>query len=328
VGPDPKTASFGEPYALPNEADAETSAAVGLVLWAKRMLTLKLDGKYADAMELALYNAALAGLSRDGQHYFHHNPLVSDGMRRRWEWDADPSSATNAARLIASVGGLFYSTADDGIAVHHYGGASATMSVGGRAVSLRETSRYPWSGKIRIAIDPVTPDEFTLRLRIPGFARDATARINGASIDVAGNMADGYLEIRRKWNPGDAVDLDLPMPIERLRAHPAIDADTGRVALRRGPLIYCFEEEDNPGAPLDRMRLPRDASLTASERADLFGGIVAIVANGVVAGGDDWGSELYRRTPPQRKPATWTAVPYYLWANRNPGAMLVWVPED
>ncbi len=177
---------------------AETSAAVALVHWAKRMLTLELDGKYADVLELALYNGALGGLSRDGEHYFDTNPLADNGAHRRWAWNNDPRAATNIARLVASVGGLFYSVAEDGIAIHLYGGASATVNVGGRAVSIKETSTYPWSGKISVVLDPVEAGEFTLRLRIPAFAREAKARINGAGIDVAGNVT-----ARLSPNPAD-----------------------------------------------------------------------------------------------------------------------------
>ncbi len=327
VGPN-ADGTFGAPRVLPNEtAHAETSAAVALVHWAKRMLTLELDGKYTDVLELSLYNGALAGLSHDGEHYFDTNPLAADGTRRRAAWGSDPRGATNIARLVASVGGLFYSVAEDGFAIHLYGGASATLSVGGRAIAIKEVSNYPWSGKISVTLDPVEAGEFTLRLRIPAFARDAKARINGAGIDVAGNLVRGYLEIRRTWNPGDVVDLELPMAAERIYAHPDVAADNGRVALRRGPLVYCFEAVDNP-APLSLLRLPQQAALTTRERSDLFGGIVTIVAEGNVTEASAWEGQLYRSDPPTGRPVTWTAVPYYLNANREAGDMRVWVAED
>ncbi|MEJ0097039.1 MAG: beta-L-arabinofuranosidase domain-containing protein [Bauldia sp.] len=327
IGASRKNEGFGEPYDLPNETGhADTGAAVGLVLWAKRMLNLDLDGRYADVMELALYNSVLAGLSYDGEHYFRENPLASDGTHRRWEWHPCPSSATNVARLIAAVGGLFYSTGEDGLAVHLYGGATTTMNVGGKAVSLVETSAYPWDGDVSIALDPEAPAEFTLRLRIPAWAREATARVNGAGIDVAGNVLNGYLGIRRIWNPGDRVTLTLPMPVERLRAHPKVTADIGRIALKRGPLVYCFEQADNHAAPLERMRLPKGGAL-APRRSGLFGGIATVTAEGVAAEAD-WKGALYRADAPEGKPAQWTAVPYYLWGNRDAGKMLVWIAEN
>jgi DUF1680 family protein len=319
--------TFGKARELPNEtAHAETSAAVALVHWAKRMLTLELDGKYADVLELALYNAALAALSRDGEHAFDTNPLADDGAHRRAAWSDDPRGALNIARLIASVGGLFYSVADDGLAIHLYGGASATVSVGGRAVSIREVSRYPWSGKISVTVDPVEADEFTLRLRVPGFAREAKARINGAGIDVGGNLVRGYLEIRRTWNPGDVVDLDLSMAAERIYAHPDVAADRGRVALKRGPLVYCFEEADNP--TLRQIRLPASAALDIAEREDLLGGVRVISVAGSVAATISPDGPLYRNERPPAKPVTWTALPYFMWGNRQAGAMQVWVRED
>ena len=328
IGASRENQGFGEPYDLPNEtAHADTCAAIGLVLWAKRMLNLDLDGKYADVMELALYNGVLAGLSRDGERYFRENPLTSDGSHRRWDWHPCPGSATNVARLIASVGGTFYSTSEDGLAVHLYGGAATTVSVGGRAVGLKETSAYPWAGDIALGIDPEAPIEFTLRLRVPGWAREATARVNGAGIDVAGNLKNGYLGIRRIWNPGDRVTLVLPMPVERLKAHPEVAADIGRTALKRGPIVYCFEQVDNPAVPLERMRLPTDARLSARERSDLFGGIVTIAVEGTAVAAD-WQGALYRADTPAGKTAPWTAIPYYLWGNREPGKMLVWVAED
>lgn len=321
--------TFGAARVLPNEtAHAETSAAVALVHWAKRMLELELDGQYADVLELALYNGALAGLSGDGEHYFDTNPLAADGQRRRWAWRDDARAATDVARLLASVGGLYYSVAEDGLAVHLYGGASATVSLAGRAVSIKENSNYPWSGKINIVVDPVEAGEFTLRLRVPVYARDAKARINGAGIDVAGNLVRGYLEIRRTWNPGDVVDLDLPMAPERIYAHPDVAADRGRVALRRGPLVYCFEAADNPGAPLAKLSLPKHAELATRERSEVPVDIVTIAVEGTVAEDSAWEGKLYRSDRPAGKPVTWTAVPYYLNANREAGEMRVWVAEE
>ncbi|MEX2318741.1 MAG: beta-L-arabinofuranosidase domain-containing protein, partial [Bauldia sp.] len=326
LGPSKHNEGFTTYYDLPNDtAYAETCASVALIFWAHRMLNIDLDGRYADIMELALYNGALSGLSRDGEHYFYENPLESDGKHRRWKWHNCPCCTMNVSRLVASIGGYFYSTGKDVLAVHLYGGNSATIAVGDRKVRVKESSTYPWSGSIRVAIDPETAGEFTVKLRIPGWAKDASARINGAQIDVPGNLKNGYLEIRRTWTEGDAIDLELPMPVERIYAHPNVRMDAGRVAIKRGPLVYCVEQTDNPKTPVVRIRLPRDAGVAAHERRDLFGGIVAVVANGKAAGADDWNNHLYRTEPPAESAASWTAVPYYLWNNREPGRMLVWI---
>ena len=321
--------TFPAPFELPEEtAAATTSAAVGMIKWARRLLSNELDGTVADTLELALYNGALAALAFDGEHYFHRSRLMSNGGAARWSWGEHAEAATDIARLLAAVGGYFYSTGDDRLAVHLYGGASATVSIGGRAVSIRETSTYPWSGKITLTIDPLAAEEFVLRVRIPAFATAARARINGAAIDVGDNLVRGYLELRRTWQPGDTLELDLPMAIERVYANPAVAAEAGRVALKRGPLVYCFEQADNIAGPVSRIRLPRSAPLVTAERPDLFGGIIAIRAEGLAVDGDDWQGALYRAEPPRTRPVTWTAIPYYLWANREPGAMRVWVQED
>jgi DUF1680 family protein len=326
IGASRQTEGFGAPYDLPNaEAHAETSAALGLARWGKRMLALDLDNAYGDVVELALYNAGLAGLSFDGQRYFRENPLAADSSHRRWDWHPCPEAATDIARAIVSIGGFFYSTTEDGIAVHLYGGGTTIASVGGRAIGLSEVSNYPWDGAITITLEPEQATEFTVWLRIPAWAEGATARINGVDTDVAGNLGRGYLALRRIWHPGDTIALNLPMPVARVKAHPAVLAAAGRTALKRGPLVYCFEETDNPGASPDDLILPPGARLTTALREDLFGGIVTISGVGNVSR-TNWDHGLYGAEAGGR-PTTLTAIPYYLWGNREEGKMLVWVRE-
>jgi DUF1680 family protein len=328
LGPSAHNEGFTHDYDLPNQtAYAETCASVALIFWAQRMLHLDLDGKYADVLELALFNGALSGLSRDGQHYFYANPLESDGTPTRWDWHTCPCCTMNVSRLVASVGGYFVSRAADGIAFHLYGGISTTLETAGTKVALRETSNYPWSGDIKIEIDPERPAAFDLKLRIPGWCHGAKVAVNGEAVPAEGRTVDGYLTINRAWQKGDVVTLDLPMPPVRLYAHPGVIMDAGRVALKRGPLVYCVEEADNPGGRVQRLKLPREAELKASTRPDLFDGIVTLSAEALAIDEGDW-STLYRTTPPKEKPATLTALPYYLWANRGQGSMVVWVPES
>jgi uncharacterized protein len=324
LGPDERNEGFTEDYDLPNEtAYAETCASVALVFWAHRMLHLDLDGAYADVMERALYNGALTGLSREGEHYFYANPLESRGQHRRWAWHICPCCTMNVSRLVASVGGYFLSVAENGAAFHLYGGVSANIEIGGVRVSVEETSDYPWSGDIRIAVDPETPADFEIKLRIPDWAHGASVSINGVAAALA--LHNGYATLARRWAPGDVVALSLPMEPQRLYAHPRVRMDVGRVALRRGPLIYCVEEPDNPGAPVQNFLLPADAPLTAAKRDDLFGGAVVIEAPARRLKAAD--SDLYSATPPRREAAELTAIPYYLWANREPGSMQVWIAE-
>jgi len=225
---------------------------------------------------------------------------------------------------VASVGGYFISTAPDGVAFHVYGGISSTQEVAGTKVALRETSNYPWTGDIRIAIDPETPARFDVKLRIPSWAKSYTLKVNGAA--VTDKPVNGYVTITRTWTKGDTIALDLPMPPERLYAHPGVIMDAGRVALKRGPLVYCVEEADNPGGSVQRLKLPRDSELMATTRADLFGGAVTLSAKATAIDTSDW-HDLYRTAPPKESEATLTALPYYLWANRSKGSMVVWIPE-
>ena len=325
LGPSAHNEGFTHDFDLPNQtAYAETCASVALIFWAQRMLHLDLDGKYADILETALYNGALSGLSRDGEHYFYANPLESDGSAERWAWHTCPCCTMNVSRLVASVGGYFVSTAPDGVAFHLYGGISTKATIAGTEVAIREASNYPWSGDIKINIDPAQPAAFDVKLRIPAWCKGWSVKVNGQA--VSGETKRGYLTIHRTWTKGDTVALDLPMPAERLYANPAVIMDAGRVALKRGPLVYCLEETDNPGGFVQRLKISRDAELRASTRADLFGGIVTLSAPGIAIQTGDW-SSLYRTKRSAEEAATLTALPYYLWANRGKGSMVVWVPE-
>lgn len=326
-GPSASNEGFTKDYDLPNDtAYAETCASVAMIFWAQRMLNLELEGEYADVLELALYNNALAGLSRDGETYFYDNKLESDGAHQRWEWHPCPCCTMNVARLVASVAGYFYSTSADMLAVHLYGGAEAEVTVADTPVRIREQSRYPWSGSITIDIDPRTRATFTLALRIPRWASGATASVNGEPVDISALTERGYLKLVRSWQAGDRVTLDLPMTPRRLYAHPDVRADAGRVALARGPLVYCVEQVDNPDAAVNRLSLPRANNVEPTERTDLFNGIVTLSAQGSAAI-DDWGRTLYRTEPPSEAVARITAVPYYIWCNRGSNAMQVWLRE-
>ena len=324
-GPSASNEGFTSDYDLPNDtAYAETCASVAMVFWAARMLNLNLDGQYGDMLELALYNTSLAGLSRNGTQYFYDNKLESDGSHQRWDWHPCPCCTKNVARLVASVAGYFYSVAETEVAVHLYGGAEVSLPVAGGTVGLSEVSDYPWSGKIAITLDPQGTDAFTLALRIPGWAKGASVRVNGQSVPM--ETERGYLKLHRTWSKGDVVDLMLPMAPERIYAHPAVRQDLGRVALRRGPLVYCVEQQDI-NCPVAQVRLPATAALSQDWRADLLGGIMVIKAEGARVDLTAWGESLYQNHPPPQVPSHLTAVPYYIWCNRGPNPMQVWLKE-
>ena len=327
LGPSAANEGFTFDYDLPNDsAYAETCASVALIFWAKRMLNLELDSDYADVMELALYNGALSGLSRDGTTYFYQNPLESDGSHRRWDWHPCPCCTMNVSRLVASIGGYFYSVGKDAVAVHLYGGNSAELTLDGTKVAIRQTTDYPWDGSIRIAIDPEKPKSFTLALRIPGWSSGATIVVNGEPVAVE-RAEHGYVEIRREWKAGDSVTLDFPMPAERVYANPSVKMDVGRTALKRGPLVYCLEQVDNPNNPVSLLSLPRDGEVEDVTRDDLASGAVGVAARGMKIDAENW-QGLYRLRPPAHLPVRLSAVPYYLWNNRGPNGMTVWIPES
>ncbi|MGK9167456.1 glycoside hydrolase family 127 protein [Inquilinus limosus] len=325
LGPSADNEGFTADYDLPNEsAYAETCAAVGLVFWAGRMLGLGPDARYADMMELALYNGASSGLSLDGATFFYENPLESRGGHHRWTWHRCPCCPPNIARLTASIGSYMYGQSEDGIAVHLYGDSTATLDVASGKVRLVQATRYPWDGAIALTVEPEAQAVFTLHLRIPGWCRKASLSVNGVAQDLDAITRNGYAAITRRWAVGDTVRLDLELTIERIHAHPEIRHDAGRAAIRRGPLVYCLEGIDNP-VPLNSVVLPPDAKLTAREEPGLLGGVVTLEGEGRAQSAVDWGEELYRTTPPVERPVRIKAVPYYAWDNRDPGEMLVWV---
>ncbi len=329
MGPSKENEGFTADYDFPNSsAYAETCAAIGLVFWARRMLGFGPDTRYADVMETALYNGALAGLSRDGTRFFYENPLESYGNHHRWDWHKCPCCPPNISRLIASIGSYIYSQADSALAVHLYAASTGEFELAGGKVTLVQETDYPWDGKIslRVATDP-SPVEFALALRIPGWCRGASARLNGENIEVAALTQNGYLTLKRGWRDGDIIELDLPLVPRWLYANPHIRQDAGRAALARGPLLYCLEGADHP-FPLNSVRIDPDAEIGTEFRADLLGGITVLKLQAQRAETGDWGKTLYRETPPRLTAAGLTAIPYYAWDNRTPGEMLVWLPLE
>lgn len=324
IGPAASNEGFTAYYDLPNEsAYAETCASVGLVFWASRMLGRGPDRRYGDIMEQALYNGAMSGLSLDGKRFFYENPLESAGKHHRWIWHNCPCCPPNISRLLASIGSYMYAVASDEIAVHLYGESKARFETGGARLELSQKTRYPWDGAIRFDLSADKPARFALSLRIPEWAEGASIKVNGETIDLQSVIVDGYARIKREWKSGDHVDLDIPLAPRVLFANPLVRQDAGRTALMRGPLVYCVEATDN-GAGLNGIVLAGDVSTAkSSEVADLRGAIALDLA--VKRDEADWGSALYRASPPKAREATARFVPYSFWDNREPGEMLVWV---
>ena len=325
LGPSDKNEGFTSDYDLPNEsAYAETCAAVALAFWANRMLGMGPNTRYADVMELALYNGSISGLSLDGSLFFYENPLESRGGHNRWKWHRCPCCPPNVGRMVASIGTYMFGVAESEIAVHLYGDATARLEVAGTEATLNVATRYPWDGAISIGVKLPAPIRFTLSLRIPGWCRKAGLTVNGEAVDVGAISVDGYARIDREWQDGDQVALDLEMAVERIYAHPEVRQDVGRLTLKRGPLVYCLEGTDNEVA-LNRIRVPQSTRFEAKFEPGLLGGVVTIAAEAEDDSTADWKGTLYRTEPPKGEPVQIKAVPYFAWDNREPGEMLVWL---
>ena len=326
---------YGPAYRLPNSsAYAETCANIATFLWNSRMLRLGLDAKYADVMERILYNGVLSGLSQSGDLFFYPNPLASFGQHQRTPWFKCACCPPNVARILSSVPGYFYATSNDSVYVNLFAQGRATLTAGGTAIELRQKTEYPWKGDVLIEVAPERPVAFRLHVRIPGWAQNRPVpsdlytypeppagtpalRVNGER--VAPPIEKGYAVIDRTWKAGDRVELSLPMPIRRVLAHDAVEADRGRVAIERGPLVYCAEGPDNDGHAANLV-LPDGAGLTAETRPDLLGGVVAIKGTGQAV------IEKGGKTTAASKAIT--LIPYYAWANRGATEMAVWLARD
>lgn len=343
IGPARTNEGFTYAYDLPNEtAYAESCASIALVFWAQRMFHLEPDRRYIDVMEMALYNGILAGVSADGKQFFYANPLAAypnvnpydawGGIVqttpqhfRRQDWFTCACCPPNVARLIASVGQYFYSNDDTTIYTHLYGQSSMTCRLRDSSVGIRQQTNYPWEGDIRLRLESDQPETFTLALRIPGWCRQASLAINGVGEDF--QAEEGYARLHRTWSNGDEVTLSLEMPVERMAAHPRVREDAGRIALQRGPIIYCLEEVDN-GSDLANVAVPPDSELSAVFDANLFGGVSVVSGTAYRRNERGWSQQLYQPQNGGRMPFTFKAVPYCFWANRQPGEMRVWLLES
>ncbi len=319
-------------YDLPNEdAYAETCAAIALVFFAHRMLKAEADGRYADVMERALYNCVISGVSLDGNRFFYDNYLASmpgshayKGQKspQRAEWFGCACCPPNIARLLAGIGGYMYSQSGKIVYVHLYGDSKSRVSVDGRRVELQQNTGYPWKETVTLRVKPEEAMTFTIALRIPGWCRQASVAVNGEAVPLV--IRKDYARLSRKWGRGDTVTLVLPMPVERMEAHPSERHDAGRVALQRGPVVYCLEEADN-GKDLNDIALDPDASLRVVQDKTL--GVPVVKTVGRKRKRRGWEHTLYQPQRSQTESCPVTAIPYFLWANRGEGEMLVWVRQ-
>lgn len=319
--------AFGANYELPNAtAYNETCAAIANVFWNQRMFQLHGDAQYIDVLERSLYNGFLPGIAFSGDRFFYVNPLAFDGHTNfnrddshvRLGWFNCSCCPTNVVRVFPSLGGYLYAHRADRLYVNLFMGSQTTVEFNGTPVQITQTTNYPWDGAITLTLQPAQPTTFTLCIRIPGWAQgqpvpsdlyhylDNTIepivlKINGQP--VALTLHQGYVMLDHTWHAGDVVEVTLPMPVRRVLCHPAVRENVGKVAVERGPLVYCAEGLDNDGHVLDTV-LPDTATLTTEVAPDLLHGVVLIHA-----------------TQPS---ANLTFIPYYAWAHRGVGEMAVW----
>ncbi len=329
--------AFTFDYDLPNDTIySETCAAVGMVFFAHRMLQLEPRGEYGDIMERALYNNVIGGMSQDGKHYFyvnplevwpaasHHNPDREHVKPVRQKWFGCSCCPPNVARLIASLGQYVYTNDERTIYSHLFIGSESTLHVSGAEVTVQQTTNYPWDGTTRFSFKMEQPVAFTLALRLPDWCQNGALLVNGETVSYDAILRDGYVYIEREWSAEDTVEWRLQMDVQIVYAHPELRANAGRVALQRGPLVYCVEEADN-GGQLASLAIMTGASLEASSEATLLGGCTVIKGQAIREQNTDSDSGLYRLQPPARTEQSFTAVPYFLWGNRGEGEMTVWL---
>jgi DUF1680 family protein len=337
IGPMQLGEAFSYDYDLPNDTVyAETCAAIGLIFFARRMLEIENDSKYADVMERALYNGVLSGMALDGKSFFYVNPLevVPEASEKsyykahvkveRQKWFRVACCPPNLARLVASLASYAYTASSDGsLFMHLYVGVKISHIIVNCPVDIRVDTGYPWDGKVKITISPKTPISFTYALRIPGWCSQYTISVNG--VQVQEKLEQGYLKITREWKSGDSISIDFGMPVRMVMANPAVREDAGKVAISRGPLIYCLEEKDN-GPRLDLFSLEDNPDFEVHYEKDLLGGVSVITGKGRIMTYDWPAHALYSdfvKPVYGYKRLTW--IPYYSWANRGPGEMLVWI---
>ena len=331
VGASGQGERFTHDYDLPEETSyCETCAAIGLVFWSRRLVELYGQARFSNVMERALYNGVLAGISLDGERYFYVNPLASQGSHHRQDWFGCACCPPNIARLIAGLGHYAYSEGDEAW-VHLYVAGEAQLETGATRLRLRVVTDYPWDGHVDIEVEADSDGaEAVLNLRLPDWCERADVRIGNESFHrqvAEAEAGSGYIRLQRSWRRGERLELDFDMTPRRIHAHPGVRMAAGKVALQRGPLIYCLEQADNDITPLSRVAVPARAVISARHEPDLLGGVTVLEVEGYVLDDADWEGTLYRADAPRERRVTLRAVPYYAWDNRAAGQMAVWLRE-
>lgn len=316
--------AFGEVYELPNRrAYAETCAAIANFMWNYRMLLVTADGKFADLMEQVLYNGLLSGVSIDGKHYFYVNPLEDFGKHKRQEWFKCACCPTNLARFLPSLPSYIYTKSDNAIWVHLYEQSDCETFIAGKKVKLTQTTDYPISGLVEMTLTVEQPVRFDLMLRKPSWAEDVQIRINNEQ--VKSEIQKGYIRISREWDRTNRIQLSIPMNVRLIESHPYVRENVNKVALFRGPILFCAEHVDNPNIDVLTFAVdPRSGFEVQLKNDPVLGKTLFIQGSGHHVLTHE---QLYKEyfAGKERKSGGITLVPYHLWANREAGPMVVWL---
>lgn len=328
--------AFGKNYELPNmSAYCETCAAIGNVYVNYRLFLLHGDAKYYDVLERTLYNGLISGVSLDGGGFFYPNPLESMGQHQRQPWFGCACCPSNICRFIPSLPGYVYAVKDNQVYVNLFMGNEAELKVGGKKVILHQETRYPWDGHVTLTVDKNAAGTFAMKIRIPGWVRNQvvpsdlytysdgkrpgySVKVNGEAVTSA--LEQGYFTIERKWKKGDRIELQLDMEIRTVKANGKVEADRGRMAVERGPIVYCAEWPDNSFNVLSLL-MNQHPQFEVVERPDLLYGLNQIKTPVQTLEYDEQGRLVV-------KDQELTLIPYYAWAHRGPGNMAVWLPSE
>jgi uncharacterized protein len=328
---------FAEPYVLPNmSAYCETCASIGNIFTNERLFLLHGHSQYIDVLEKTLYNSMLSGVSLSADRFFYPNPLESNGQHNRQAWFGCACCPSNVARFVPAIPGYIYATANREVYVNLYISNEAMISLDKDTVHLSQKTNFPWDGNVQIKVNPVVPSKFRMRLRIPGWAMNeaipgglykfidqnadsVVINVNGEMLS-SGKIDKGYVVIDRKWKAGDIISINIPMPVRKVTADPRVTADTGKIAIQRGPLIFCAEWPDNNQGKVLNLVFNPETPLTTEFVPSMLGGTRVVRTTGVQSERAPGGKvEFFGEIPV-------TLIPYALWNNRGPGQMMVWLP--
>jgi len=326
--------AYGRPFQLPNAtAHTETCANIGNVLWNWRMLQLTADAKYADVIELALYNSVLSGINLEGNKFCYNNPLnVSVDLPFKQRWGSEREGyialsnccAPNVTRTVAEVSNYAYSLTKEGLYVNLYGtNALNSKTEEAAPIQLHQQSNYPWDGAIAITFDKAPKGDYTLFLRIPGWSNGAVVKVNDKVVD-ANSISGSYLKINRQWKKGDVISLDIPMPVQLMEANPLVEETKNQLAVKRGPLVYCLESNGiSKEASINDVVLDINSNFETETIKVDHRDLVAIKAQGFL-NSESWEKKLYQPIQKSKTAVSLQLVPYFSWGNANSKEMTVW----